>query len=253
MTIQHESRFLLYHRASHAESFEQRYHEIIAEMQRIGPPFSLAGLTPPPMPECPGAAAHFRFRYPSGAYLYCSIVDRTPAYQYRDQKSFDDLLCVGFNMPAVEIDYRATLFDYLPKLVKAYRAYHALSQLDMYALHYWGGLEHTNPVFNRLAADPVIDIDGRNNIFTLSPAQYWDAELCRRALGYGPEEVIRRLDGQVPRVEPLMDGVYTVFNDDPDLTYDDFVAMNERYKRILGLTERERVLMATPLQKDSGA
>jgi len=29
--------------------------------------------------------------------------------------------------------------------------------------------------------------------------------------------------------------------------------MNERCKQILGLTERERALMATPLQKGSGA
>lgn len=253
MTIQHQIGLVFYHRATHAISFEQRYREIIAEMQRIGPPFGLAGLTPPPMPECPGAAAHFRFEYPSGAYLYCSIVDRTPAYQYRDRKSFDDLLYIGFDMPRTHIDYRAALFEELPKLAEAYRAYHAFAKIDLFTLQYCGGLENTNPVFNRLEADPAIDTDGRNNIFTLEPAMYWDAELCRRALGYGPEEVIRRLDGQVPRVEPLMDGVYIVFNDNPDLTYDDFVAMNERYKRVLGLTERERVLMATPLPKGSGA
>jgi hypothetical protein len=32
-----------------------------------------------------------------------------------------------------------------------------------------------------------------------------------------------------------MDGVYLVLNDDPQLTYEEFVAMNERYKAMLGL------------------
>ena len=80
-----------------------------------------------------------------------------------------------------------------------------------------------------------MDIDGRNCIYTLKPAMFWDALLCRRALGYGPEEVIRRLDGRVPLVRPLMDGVYIVFNDDIGLTYAQFVEMNERNKAILGL------------------
>jgi hypothetical protein len=35
---------------------------------------------------------------------------------------------------------------------------------------------------------------------------------------------------------PLMDGVYTVFSDTPDLTYEEFVAINDRFKPVLGLT-----------------
>jgi hypothetical protein len=86
-----------------------------------------------------------------------------------------------------------------------------------------------------LREDKSIDIDGRNNIYTLRPAQYWDAELCRRALGYDPDEVIARLHGRVPRAERLMDGVYTVLNDSPEMSYADFVEMNEKIKPILGL------------------
>jgi len=86
-----------------------------------------------------------------------------------------------------------------------------------------------------LRSSPAADIDGRNNIFTLEVAQYWDAELCQRALGYGRDEVIKRLTGKVPLVQPLMDGVYVVFNDDPDLTFEEFCAYNDRLKPVLGL------------------
>ena len=65
---------------------------------------------------------------------------------------------------------------------------------------------------------------------------YWDAELCQRALGYDRDEVIRRLAGKVPRVDPLMDGVYVVFNDDPALSYENFVQMNQNGKALLGLS-----------------
>ncbi|WP_411385408.1 hypothetical protein [Pseudomonas sp. MPB03] len=36
----------------------------------------------------------------------------------------------------------------------------------------------------------------------------------------------------------LMDGVYWVLNDDPDMSYEAFVEMNEQIKPILGLVSR---------------
>ncbi|MGD7493788.1 hypothetical protein ACQCP4_00005, partial [Ralstonia pseudosolanacearum] len=65
--------------------------------------------------------------------------------------------------------------------------------------------------------------------------QYWDSKLCQRALEYGPDEVVMRLAGKVPKVERLGDGVYIVLNDDPAMSYDDFLSLNERCKEMLGL------------------
>ena len=81
-------------------------------------------------------------------------------------------------------------------------------------------------------------MDGRNFIYTLYPAQFWDAELCQHALGYGPDEVVARLRGKVPQVERLRNGVYLVLNDDPNLSFDEFIKMNESYKNILDLERR---------------
>ena len=39
----------------------------------------------------------------------------------------------------------------------------------------------------------------------------------------------------MPLVRPLMDGVYTVLNDNPNLSFEDFCVFNDRFKPILGL------------------
>ena len=90
------------------------------------------------------------------------------------------------------------------------------------------------PAYNDLRARGITP-NGRNNIYTLSPACYWDGDLCQTALGYGCDEVIRRLAGKVPDVHPLADGVYIIFNDDPLLSFDDFLAIQHTFKPILGL------------------
>lgn len=41
------------------------------------------------------------------------------------------------------------------------------------------------------------------------------------------------MDGQVPIVRILQDGVYLVLNEDPNLTYKDFLEMNRKFKAIL--------------------
>ena len=92
--------------------------------------------------------------------------------------------------------------------------------------------------FGRLFSDPSVDTDGRSFIYTLHPAQFWDAELCRRALGFDRDEVIRRTRDVAIVAEPVLDGVYLVLNDDPNLTYEAFVEMNERIRPLLGLDRR---------------
>jgi len=54
-------------------------------------------------------------------------------------------------------------------------------------------------------------------------------------LGYDRDEVIRRLAGKVPDVRLLADGVYIIFNDNPLLSFDDFLSIQHTFKPILGL------------------
>lgn len=228
-------------------SIERRHAEVMERMAQVGPPLGFSGLELPPAPDCGnelvavyGVKLSVRGLKFLGYYTY-----RGEKYQYKDQTSFDDRLRYGFKSSNKFIDYRSVLHESLPRVIEAYDAYRAFVSYDYYDLHYSKGGNHgvdkhgypisINETYKQLLADKSIDVNGRNNIYTLRPAQYWDAELCNRALGYGPDEVVNRLQGHVLRVERLMDGVYTVLNDDFALTYEEFVAMNDRIKQILGL------------------
>jgi hypothetical protein len=227
----------IYYRATHAESIEQRHAEIMANMSRIGPPLGLAGMELPPAPDCGvETVACYDIQYPiPGLWLDADYKYRGERYHYDDKRADDDKVRICFKTSSKAIDYRYMIYDNLPRVIAAFRGYRGDVTIGFHGFYYCGGLKETNPVYNRLRADKTLDVNGRNNIYTLEVVQYWDAELCRRALGYGPEEVIRRLKGRALMVEPLMDGVYLVLNDDPNLSYETFVAMNQHYKSILGL------------------
>jgi hypothetical protein len=148
-----------------------------------------------------------------------------------------------------KVDYRFALHKNLPVVINIYEARFCNLSVCYYDFAYQGGYHGDNgpyvdefgykpalnQTYNRLKADSSIDVDGWNNIYTLYPAQYWEGGRCIRALGYDRDEVIRRLSGKVPLVRPLLDGVYIVLNDNPDITYDEYYAMNVEYKAILGL------------------
>ena len=236
------------HRATHIETIAGRHADVAARMATIGPPLGWQGLSiPKAPPENVEFSGGYMVRYNvKGIKCAVNFLSRHPNYKYQDHASFDDSIRIGFRSTNKKLDYAAILGAEFPKVVAAFDGYKADVGFKYLGMYYEDGGENNpvdsdgyvlqlNEVYNRLRQDNTLDINGRNCIYTLDPAMFWDALLCRRALGYGPEEVIRRLDGRVPLVRPLMDGVYIVFNDDIGLTYAQFVEMNERNKAILGL------------------
>lgn len=216
---------------------EQRHNHVMMGMSHIDAPLGFSGLEIPKVPECgdklvTSYGVNFKAKGINfvGTYNY-----RGTAYVYEDFASYDEHFDYKFKLSNKAVDYRCVLNGQLPKIVTAFGAYKARVSYDKYGFYYCGGMGDDNSIYNKLRESKEIDVDGRNNIYTLYPAQFWDAELCQRALGYGPEEVIARLQGRVQRVERLLDGVYLLINDDPNLSYDEFVEMNERVKPILGL------------------
>jgi hypothetical protein len=235
------------YRARADESIESRHAEFVANMSRVGPPLGFAGVEPPSTPQIMKAddlLAHEWFLYPvRGLKLKMTYMFRHERYLNRDDSHLDDSISIEFKTSNKALNYRELLHEHFPRVIEAYRGYWARSLYSSrYDINYtdcawneWSGRDTTNPTYWKLRNDKSIDVDGRNNIYTLEPAMYWDAELCQRALGFGRDEVIQRLNGKVPRAEPLMDGVYVVFNDDPALSYEAFVQMNQSGKALLGL------------------
>jgi hypothetical protein len=223
----------------------------VTRMLAISPPLGFSGLTLPPAPpeDCRGNygdGAVIRSPAVKGLRIAWWYMNRNVPSAFKDRASADDSLRIGFRSSNQSLSYLSILHKEFPKVILAFSGYRAFVAFKFHAIHYQEGGEHNprdadgrvlqlNVAYNQLLLDKNMDINGRNCIFTLEPAMFWDGLLCRRALGYGPEEVIRRLDGKVPVVQPLMDGVYIVFNDDINLTYAQFVEMNERNKALLGL------------------
>jgi hypothetical protein len=232
---QHRISLNLYYQPLPGETIEQRHSEVKAALQRLDPPFGWKGLKVPELEIGDNLQALLTFEYPKRGTGCLGQYENRELALKRNTKAYDDKLHLIFFEPDPDIDYRACLSEGYPKLIAAYRAYRAYLGFDTLVSDYEFDME-SDPVLMRFRADPEIDTNGRNNIFTLSSAMYWGGDLCKLALGYDRDEVIRRLQGKVPLVMPLMDGVYTVFSDNPDLTYEEFVAINDRFKPVLGLT-----------------
>jgi hypothetical protein len=127
-------------------------------------------------------------------------------------------------------------------IAQAFGAYRAVLTFSDFFLKYtdWGWNEWSerpcdNPGYHRLKESGVVELDGRANVFTLAPAMFLDNSLCERALGYGPSGVAARLQGQVPFLEVMPEGVYVVFNKNFHLSYEEYVEMNERFGKLLGI------------------
>ncbi|MCD0244469.1 hypothetical protein [Xanthomonas melonis] len=232
-----EIQLWFYAKPDKALSIEQRHAEVIKRMSHIGRPLGFEGLDLPAAPSCgDGLTASYKIALPvKGLIFLGDYVYRGDKYIYEDHGSFDEHLRFGFKTSNKSIDYKSVLNKQFQEVAQAFGAYKAFASYDLYSVYYQGNGPDENPVYDRLTKDESIDVDGRNNIYTLHPVQFWDGDHCRRALGYGPDEVVARLQGKVQRVERFLDGVFLLLNDDPRLSYERFLSINGEVKPLLGL------------------
>ena len=72
-------------------------------------------------------------------------------------------------------------------------------------------------------------------LFTLSPVMYFNEECYEKLIKVPKEELLKRLEGKAKKVLILERGIYIIFNDKADISYEEFVEMNETFKPLLGL------------------
>jgi hypothetical protein len=247
MAFDPDTSFYFYRRPIPDEDIAPLHHEVIENFRKLPPPFGLSEDMVPPVPEFDEEklVCGYRLKYPI-KLLRCSSY-----YKYRlngasvpDKASRNDDISFYFYRNKTKIDFRELCHDHGALIVQAFKAYRVNLRLDSYMMDYFfyrnwdydlGKNVYRNKTYAQIVEDPTIIDDARFNVFVLDSVNYWDNILCHRAFGFGPHEVVRRLKGLVPRVEIVGDGVYVVFSDDPHLTYEDYVAYNERLKPILGL------------------
>jgi hypothetical protein len=249
-TVASDVMAFIYHRARPDEIVAQRHAAMTERLRAFAGPFGLESV-------CRPSALVFA----DGGYWHgvrqddASAVAMSGWYTFRgdrvleDKAVEDDHFHYQFNACDARLDYQKLIHDDFKQAIAALDGYRAIWHYSRHGLAYRRGYyeeedaprdDYDWPIdsteqYKAVCADKSLDVDGRNSLYTLYPAQYWDAELCQRALGYGPDEVIKRLQDKAPRAEKLGNGVYTVLNDDPKISYEDFLAMNNKYKALLGL------------------
>ena len=72
-------------------------------------------------------------------------------------------------------------------------------------------------------------------LFTLFPVMYFSEECYKKLIKVPKEELLKRLEGKAKKVLLLEKGIYIIFNDKADISYEEFVEMNETFKPLLGL------------------
>ena len=72
-------------------------------------------------------------------------------------------------------------------------------------------------------------------LFTLFPVMYFNEECYEKLIKVSKEELLKRLEGKAKKVLLLERGIYIIFNDKADISYEEFVEMNETFKPLLGL------------------
>ena len=72
-------------------------------------------------------------------------------------------------------------------------------------------------------------------LFTLFPVMYFNEECYDKLIKVSKEELLKRLEGKAKKVLLLEKGIYIIFNDKADISYDEFVEMNETFKPLLNL------------------
>lgn len=218
-------------------SIERRHEQVVARMTELAGPLGFSGVDVPAAPDCgEGLSAGYTVKLSAkGVSFSAAYPFRGEAYEFLDKAYFDEKIWYGFKSTSKNVDYSEVLNRNIIEVVRAFGAYRVKLVYGLYALDYQDGVGGIESSYAQLCSDKALDVDGRNNIYTLYPAQFWDEQLCRRALGLSSAEVFSILEGHALKVEQTCGGIYIVLNDSRDLSYDDFVAMNNRVKPLLGL------------------
>lgn len=216
------------HRADPTSSVELRHAEIVQKLR--DPMVSWLGKYDPgairfESEAIDSGAADFSPALHAGvsaAISYCSrsVIDA-------DHGMYDDVLTFEFDPSAA--DYSLFALPIFGQLVKVFGAYRASVVLDEEL-----DLDDYDRILDEVDATGR-DVDGRDGVFRISPVCFFDRELCNRAFGIPPAEIIDRLVGKIEHVEKIDDGVLIIATREI-LTQSSLVALDREIRDLLDMT-----------------
>ena len=223
------------------ESIEERHKKVMKGLSELEAPL---GLKDSEIPEVPDFGVEIRAHYRT-KNSKTKGVSISGDYIWRDESSEKerwDSLKYDFKITYKLIDYKKIIYDDLPKVINVFDPYVA----DLYVAYngaYEEGRtpetrtygESINPEFLKLKEKNCNIGMLEDVLFTLSPVMYFNEESYNKLIKVPKEKLLERLKGKVKGVLLLEKGIYIIFNDKADITYEEFVEMNNTFKPLLGL------------------
>ena len=229
----------IYRKVDVNETMEERHKKVMEGLSKLEAPL---GLKDSKIPETPDFGTELVCFY-DAKNIKTKGVSIEGVYRWRGLKYVIwDELRYEFKITYKLIDYKKIIYEDLPKVINIFDPY----VVDLYVAYngaYEEGRtpetrtygESINPEFLKLKEKNFNIGMLEDVLFTLSPVMYFNEESYNKLIKVPKEKLLERLKGKAKGVLLLEKGIYIIFNDKADITYEEFVEMNNIFKPLLGL------------------
>ena len=231
----------LYRKVDNNEPMEEMHKRIMEGLSKIEAPL---GLKDSEIPKTPDFGAELICHYFT-KNIKTKGVKIKGSYDWRmiSPLVWWDTLKYEFKISYKLIDYQKIIYEDLPKIITIYEPYITYIYISNYGTAYEEGrtpetityYDSKNPNFLKLKETGVEIGILSDALFTLSPVMYFNEECYKKLIKVPKEELLKRLEGKAKKVLLLEKGIYIIFNDKSDISYEEFVEMNETFKPLLNL------------------
>ena len=220
----------LYRKVDINESMEERHEKVMEGLSKLEAPL---GLKDSEIPEIPDFGTELVCFY-DAKNIKTKGVSIEGSYDWRDKRMLSacwDELRYEFKITYKLIDYKKIIYDDLPKVINIFDPYIAdVFVSPSYSIAYKEIYKSEILKLEEKGLKELQDV-----LFTLSPVMYFNEESYNKLIKVPKEELLERLKGEAKGVMLLEKGIYIIFNDKADITYEEFVEMNNTFKPLLGL------------------
>ena len=231
----------LYRKVDNNEPMEEMHKRVMEGLSKIEAPL---GLKDSEIPKTPDFGAELICHYFT-KNIKTKGVKIKGSYDWRmiSPLVWWDTLKYEFKITYKLIDYQKIIYEDLPKIITIYEPYITYIYISNYGKAYEEGrtpetityYDSENPNFLKLKETGVEIGILSDALFTLFPVMYFNEECYKKLIKVPKEELLKRLEGKAKKVLLLEKGIYIIFNDKADISYEEFVEMNETFKPLLNL------------------
>ena len=231
----------LYRKVDNNEPMEEMHKRVMEGLSKIEAPL---GLKDSEIPKTPDFGTELICHYFT-KNIKTKGVKIKGSYDWRiiSPLVWWDNLRYEFKITYKLIDYQKIIYEDLPEIITIYEPYITYIYISNYGKAYEEGrtpetityYDSKNPNFLKLKETGVKIGMLYDALFTLFPVMYFNEECYEKLIKVPKEELLKRLEGKAKKVLILEKGIYIIFNDKADISYDEFVEMNETFKPLLNL------------------